>query len=35
MKNVAWKLVPDPFQFSKNPLSRGYCGGQHADLDKF
>ena len=20
MKNMAWKLVPGPFQFSKNPL---------------
>ena len=22
MKNVAWKLVPNPFQFSSNPLQK-------------
>ena len=35
MKNVAWKLVPGPFQFLKNPLKRGIWGGLCADLDKF
>ena len=24
MKNVAWKLVPGPFKFSKNPLLKGF-----------
>ena len=35
MKNVIRKLVPDPLLFSKNLLERGFCGGQHDDLDKF
>ena len=35
MKNVAWILAPDLFKFSKNPLQKGFCGGQHADSDKF
>ena len=33
MKIVAWKLVPGPLQFSKNPLLKVIGGGQHADLD--
>ena len=24
MKNVAWKLVPGRFKFSKNPLRKGF-----------
>ena len=35
MKNVTWELVPGPFLFSKNPLQKGFCGGQHVVLDKF
>ena len=35
MKSVAWKLVPGPFQLSKNPPEKRFCGGQHDVLDKF
>ena len=35
MKNVAWKLVPGPFYFSRNPLEKGIQGGHSAGLDKF
>ena len=35
MKNVAWKLVPGPFKFSRIPLKKGIWGSQCADLDKF
>ena len=35
MKKVAWKLVPAPFSISKNPLEKGFQGGQHVDLDEF
>ena len=34
-KNVGWKLVPGPFQFSKNPLQKRFYVGQYADLEKF
>ena len=34
-KNVAYKLVPSPFYFSKNPLQKGIWGEMHADFDKF
>ena len=26
---MAWKLVTDPFWFSKNPLLKRFCGGQY------
>ena len=32
---MAWKLVPGPFSFSKNPPQKGILGRLHADLDKF
>ena len=34
MKNVAWKLVPGPFQFSNNAPLKGIWGGLQANMDK-
>ena len=35
MKNVAWKLVPSNFSFSKNPLQKEIWGGMYADFEEF
>ena len=39
MKNVAGKLVPGLFlifkEYSLEEVCGEFCGGQHADLDKF
>ena len=35
LKNLAWKLVPGLFRFSRIPLKKWIWGGQSAGLDKF
>ena len=34
-KTMAWKLVPGPFSFLKNPLYKAIRGNLHADFDIF
>ena len=35
LQNLAWKLVPGPFSFLKNPLYKAIRGNLHADFDIF